>query len=87
MKYWGISFYSAMLGRFFKCCRRLDNTNKELVRGKVIQVSEAPEPQDIYWENIGTPISELFIRRLSTGFLLIVLLGISFAAIAGLKYF
>ena len=44
MKNWGLSFFTAMLGKFFKCFRRLNSSNKELVRGKVIQVSEAPEP-------------------------------------------
>lgn len=87
MQYWGLSFYSAMLGKFFKCCRKWDASKKENVKGKVIQVSDAPEPQDIFWENLGTPLSDLFWRRLTTGFLSILLLGVSFAAIVGLKYF
>jgi hypothetical protein len=83
---WGISFLGTMIVKYVPCLRGLYKGKKQRVKGQVVVVTEPPQPLDIYWENLGTPMSVLFKTRLITSILSIVLLGFSFGAILLLKY-
>lgn len=73
------------MGKLFKCFKKKEDGFKEEIKGVEVFVQEAPEPQDIYWENLGTPIIELLIRRSITTILSGILLGISLVIIILLK--
>ena len=53
--------------------------------GNLIDVERAPEPLDIFWENLGFTWSELFEKRSVSIGASILLLGASFGAILGVK--
>jgi hypothetical protein len=56
-------------------------------KDKNIYVSIAPEPNDIFWENLGLKLHKRLKRRLITWFYTLVALGISFALIFGTSYY
>jgi len=49
-------------------------------------VTEPPEPLDIFWENLGTPLVEMIKTRLITSLLSVFILMLSFGAILAIKY-
>ena len=48
-----------------------------------VRTCRAPEPEDIIWQNIGIPDSEVRKRKLLTYFVTLLLLGISFGVAYG----
>lgn len=65
---------------WLNCCR-----NKEYllnIPGAVVE--EAPEPEDIIWENIGAPLGERIRMKMITYLISFLLLGASFGIIFGL---
>lgn len=83
---WKINFLGRASLKYMKCLQRCYKTENERIRGKAVIVREPPEPGDILWENLGTPFSILLKTRLVTFLLVVMLLGLSFGAILGLKY-
>jgi hypothetical protein len=58
------------------CC-----PTRKAFKGKIPNVKRAPEPSDIYWENLATPLEEKLRRRSLTNFLSILAMGASFGLI------
>lgn len=83
---WGVGFLTLQIYKYIKCTRKCIKGQKERIKGKVVYVSEPPEPLDILWENLGTPVGTLIKTRLATTFLSIILLGLGFGAILLMKY-
>lgn len=83
---WKIGFFGVIAIKYVNFLRGCFTGTKERIRGRVVSVSEPPEPSDILWENLGTPFGIKIKRRLFTGFLTVILLLFSFAIILGLKY-
>lgn len=83
---WKINFLGRVSLKYCKCLQRCYTTESERFRGKAVIVKEPPEPGDILWENLGTPVSTLIKTRALTISLTILILVASFFAILGLKY-
>jgi hypothetical protein len=83
---WGINFLGTVIIKYVGFLKNLYKGKKERFKKQVITVTEPPEPLDIYWENLGTPISLLIKTRIITTFLSGILLCFSFGAILLLKY-
>lgn len=54
--------------------------------GNLIKVRRAPEPTDIWWENIGHPFWEVLKKRIMTAIASFFFLGICFGTILGIQY-
>lgn len=50
-----------------------------------MDISRAPEPEDIRWQNIGRNDFSIYCRKFITYSITIGLLGLSFAAVLGLS--
>lgn len=50
------------------------------------KIHSAPEPNDLIWENFGTPLKDKLFKRLVTFVVTFVIIGISFGIILALKY-
>lgn len=83
---WKVSFFGVIALKYLNFLRGCFTGTKERIRGKVVEVSEPPEPSDILWENLGTPFGIKLKRRILTFFLTVFLLAFSFVTILGLKY-
>ena len=83
---WKVSFFGVIALKYLNFLRGCFTGTKERIRGKVVEVSEPPEPSDILWENLGTPLGVKLKRRILTAFLTLFLLAFSFFTILGLKY-
>ncbi|CAD8083229.1 unnamed protein product [Paramecium sonneborni] len=55
-------------------------------KNNLISIQRAPEPDDIFWENCGIENSIKIKRKFISWFVVLVLLGISFATLYGLEY-
>jgi len=58
---------------------------KKTYNGVLIDVKRAPEPLDVFWENLGYEYWELWQKRSLSILASLVVLGASFAAILGIK--
>ena len=83
---WKVSFFAVIAIKYVNFLRGCFTGTKERIRGKVVEVGEPPEPSDILWENLGTPLGIKLKRRILTAFLTLFLLAFSFLTILGLKY-
>ncbi|CAD8076135.1 unnamed protein product [Paramecium primaurelia] len=52
-----------------------------------IQISRAPEPDDVFWENCGTDENTQLKRRILSWFVIVFLLGLSLGTLYGLNVF
>jgi hypothetical protein len=78
--------YSSRI-RNFIMCKTADNTFELKRNGKTldIKVEEAPEPEDVIWENIGLSDWEKTKRKLITFSVTFLLLGVSLGVVFGLS--
>jgi len=53
--------------------------------GKILKVKRAPEPLDVFWENLGYKTWEVFKLRSLSIIASILILALSFGAILGIK--
>mmetsp|Transcript_11209 Transcript_11209/g.9592 ORF Transcript_11209/g.9592 Transcript_11209/m.9592 type:complete len:117 (+) Transcript_11209:1270-1620(+) len=58
---------------------------KKTYKGKLIHVSRAPEPLDVFWENLGYSFKKLLKKKAYTNLWSLLLMGACFGAILGLK--
>jgi hypothetical protein len=65
----------------FICC----HTNDLKIQGKFPLAREAPEPEDIIWENLSYPSTEKKLRRLGTYLSSLLVIGICFAILYGIS--
>jgi len=82
---WKISFFGHFAMKYMNFLKNCFTGTKERIKGTVVRVMEPPEPSDIIWENLGTPLKAKFKRRLVTNFLSFLLLIVSFVCILLLK--
>ena len=83
--YWGGNFFQNMWRRFKRCCCKCCYASGSRGYGyERVTVTRAPEPSEIFFENLHlTGRDKLKIRSLS-GIVMIALLVISFGAVYGL---
>ena len=55
-------------------------------RGRRIKVTRAPEPSDVYWENLGVSKCEIYCKRVTTNILSIIVVAVCFGIILGVSY-
>lgn len=75
--------YSRSSSLLLKC---LYNNNQCILRGKLLEVSEAREPSTIVWENLGYSLKARLSRRSITTFMSLLLVSLSLLMIFGSKY-
>lgn len=80
MERWSHSFWNKL--KRIICCQ----TNTLKINGKFPLAREAPEPEDIIWENLAYPSKEKLYRRLGTYGISILVMGICFAILFGLSF-
>jgi hypothetical protein len=82
---WKVSFFAVIAMNYINFLKNCFTGTKERIKGKVVRVAEPPEPSDIIWENLGTPLKAKFKRRVLASFLSFFLLAVSFGCILALK--
>lgn len=82
---WKISFFGVFAMKYMHFLKNCFTGTKERIKGMVVRVIEPPEPQDIIWENLGTPLNEKLKRRVLTNLFSFFLLVVSFTCILLLK--
>lgn len=73
LKHWKLSLYKQVLERF-------NPVSAYKYRGKLLEITQAPEPSDILWENAGLEPLVRTARRMGTA----VLTGIVLVLCAGM---
>lgn len=78
--------FSGKLRYFINFCgsKKLHLPNSEGVMVKTY-IRQAPEPEDIIWNNLGRTSCELIKKKLMTYIVTLIILGISFAVVYGLS--
>ena len=71
---------------FCCCCLIIKNSKKRYILQKDIEVDEAPEPEDIIFENLHFSSKERFCRIFLIYFLSMIIIGICLTIILGLNY-
>ena len=71
---------------FCCCCLIIENSKKRYIFQKDIEVDEAPEPEDIIFENLHFSSKERFCRIFLVYFLSMIIIGICLIIILGLNY-
>lgn len=86
MDKWEISKIGTFVVRYLKCLSCFYHQENQKLKGAILTITEPPEPNDIFWENLGTPYSTIFKTRMVTAILSVFLLFVSFGAILLIKY-
>ena len=93
LKLYPKSFLSSLLIslsnlKYFLCCCIIMNKSKNrYILQKDIEVDEAPEPEDIIFENLQFSSKERFCRIFLIYCLSIIMIGLCFSIILGLNYY
>jgi hypothetical protein len=67
-------------------CKRLNlSAVTKKFNGKPIQARIAPEPSDIFWENLGVPFKVRIKKLLATWLVTIIVLALSFGICFGIN--
>ena len=72
---------------FCCCCLIIKNSKKRYILQKDIEIDEAPEPEDIIFENLHISSKERFCRIFLVYFLSVIIIGICLIIIIGLNHF
>jgi Cytosolic domain of 10TM putative phosphate transporter len=83
---WGNSFIGGFVAKYFTFLAKCFTQKSKTIKGSLVMVTQAPEPVDIIWENLGTPTITVIKTRIVTTLLSFLLLGLSFGAIVAIKY-
>jgi len=70
--------FSSIINKFCANTRRSYN-------GQVIKVDRAPEPFDVFWENLGLDWWEVAKKRILTNIVSVLLLAVTFGLILGIS--
>ena len=69
------------------CPKLGSNKNKKFFfKGNSIHANIAPEPSDIFWENLGTSITKKIWKILKTDTAVLLALGASFVLVYGCSF-
>jgi hypothetical protein len=69
---------------YLSCCQNALYFQLESKFESKVVVTRAPEPEDIIWDNIGISSCSIYLRKLMTYFVTLLLLGASFGIVYGL---
>ena len=69
--------------KFLAC---LGISTEKTFNGSVIEVDRAPEPFDVFWENLGYTWWDIFKKRVLTELASLFLILCTFGAILGINY-
>lgn len=76
-KQWNLSNYTKLLTKF-NICKKAQSI---LFKGNLITAEIAPEPSDVYWENLSADYIKKQIRRIITYFIAFVTISITFVTL------
>jgi hypothetical protein len=77
--FWGGTLLNRLWNKLLiRCKRRTYDIATKKFNGKPIQACIAPEPSDIFWENLGVPYKQRMVKLLTTWLVTILVLAISF---------
>ena len=68
------------------CCCISKGENIKFKKSKGIDVSDPPEPEDLYWENFKYSGKKRFFKILLFFFICILIIGVSFSIVLGFTY-
>lgn len=86
-------FDQSPIGAFFSflgnkiCCCCTEDKDITHFKGNKIFAQRAPEPTDVYWENMNTPLVTTMKRTICTYLITMLLLGVTFGANLGLNIY
>lgn len=81
---WDGEWQNRFWNLFFGCCNR---KKLPLFKGKKIRVKRAPEPNDIFWENLSFSLKKRLSKIAVTVIFTLLCLGASFGLIYGTSYY
>lgn len=76
----GISYIKSFFAKIFPCCFSNDTKGSSQ-----FTIERAPEPSDVYWENLSLTSFQRFLRVAATYFATFIIIGICFAIIWGIN--
>ena len=84
-KQWNLGFFRVFIN-WVTCLCPCTKKYYRNYKGRYIQVSLAPEPYDIIWDNLGYSTNNQIIRMFVANILIFIIFALSFILIIGMKY-
>ena len=88
MNFWGDDFFRRLwraIGKRICCCCIKRHKNKKSYKGRKLNVEIAPEPSDVFFENVGDSSRAQIYVRISAICITVLSLAASWIAIYGLS--